>query len=64
MMYPMNFLITNKPKLGNNHRLTMIYKALDKKTEEQIKEITYSSKKFLEHIRPSAKVIDGRANML
>ena len=45
-----NFLITNKAKLANNHRLAMIYKALDKKTEEQIKEITDSSKKFLEYI--------------
>ena len=43
-----NFLIENEDKLGDNHRMGLIYGSLRKKSEAEREEITRSAKAFLD----------------
>ncbi|MEM0906189.1 MAG: cryptochrome/photolyase family protein [Pseudomonadota bacterium] len=44
-----NFLISNEDKLRGNHRLSMIYKTLDRMDQRQRESIVASSERFLSH---------------
>lgn len=45
-----NFLVKNKKKLGNNHRLRFPYKNLERKSESEINDLVQKSEKFLNSI--------------
>ena len=45
-----NFLIKNKGKLQNNHRMRLIYKSLERFDDDKINDIKKSSEKFLNQI--------------
>ena len=45
-----NFLLENKDILGKNHRMMMIYRVLEKFTDNKIKEIKDDSQKFFKSI--------------
>ena len=46
-----DFLVRNRYKLKNNHRLSMMYKTYDRMSEDKQNMITDDSQKFLESIR-------------
>lgn len=46
-----HFLDINKKKLGNNQRMSMMYKLLEKKSATEMKDIRKSSGKFLNNLR-------------
>ncbi len=49
-----DFLARNRDKIGNNHRLGMIYRSYDKMSPERKREIQTDSEKFLDHLKPAA----------
>ncbi len=51
-----NFLLRNKDKLENNHRLRMIYSSLNRMKQEKVEEIKADSQRFLAALENNEKV--------
>ena len=46
-----NFLIKNRIKLESNHRLAMMYKTIDKMSDQKLETIQSDSKKFFKELK-------------
>ncbi|MBE1300391.1 MAG: cryptochrome/photolyase family protein [Alteromonadaceae bacterium] len=56
-----HFLIKHKDKFANNPRMAMIYRTLEKKTEEDVQAIKVHSHAFFEQLKRSGEELDKNA---